>query len=200
MSKHRLLVIPGLGDDKALQTRLLEHALSGWQKHAVYPEIYLMRWHDTKKTFEQKLTGLLAKIDTYSDAKETVSLMGMSAGASAALNAFILRRTTVYKCISASGRLRGGSYTDFRSLDQRSATSPAFKESVLQFEKSEPLLKPAERKRILTVRARFGDELVPGDTATIPGAHNIQIPTAEHLLTGALTVSLFSKLVIDFLA
>lgn len=197
--KHILIVIPGLGDNKAIQTKLLAHALDTWRKHAIYPEIYLMHWHDTTTPFEQKLDTLLIKIDTLRDKGHRVSLMGMSAGASAALNAFVLRKDSVYKVVSTSGRLKRGPYTDFRSLDQRSLTSPAFKESVLLFEQKEKTLSKEDKKRIMTVRAQFGDELVPGDTATVKGAYNIQIPTAEHLITGALTVSLFSKLVIDFL-
>ena len=56
-----------------------------------------------------------------------------------------------------------------------------------------------DKKRIMTIRPLLGDELVPGNTATIIGAQNITLPTGEHLLTIGAALTIFGKRIIDFL-
>jgi len=51
----------------------------------------------------------------------------------------------------------------------------------------------------MTVRALFGDELVPADTAILRGAHNIVVPTPEHVFSIAIALTLFSRPLITFL-
>ena len=51
----------------------------------------------------------------------------------------------------------------------------------------------------MTVRAMFGDELVPPETATIKGAHNTKVPIFEHVLSIGMSLTLFSRPLIVFL-
>jgi hypothetical protein len=51
----------------------------------------------------------------------------------------------------------------------------------------------------MTVRAMFGDELVPADTSILKGAFNTQVPTAEHMLSIGMALTVFSKPIILFL-
>ena len=51
----------------------------------------------------------------------------------------------------------------------------------------------------MTVRAMFGDELVPPETATVDGAHNIHVPTGEHMLSIGAALTLYSGPLISFL-
>ncbi len=51
----------------------------------------------------------------------------------------------------------------------------------------------------MTVRAMLGDELVPSDTTLLKDAYNIQVPTIEHMLSIAASLTIFSKRLIDFL-
>lgn len=51
----------------------------------------------------------------------------------------------------------------------------------------------------MTVRAMFGDELVPTDTTIIQGAYNTTVPTFEHVLSIGASLSIFSKPIIVFL-
>ena len=51
----------------------------------------------------------------------------------------------------------------------------------------------------MTVRAMFGDELVPSETTIIKGALNTKVPTPEHMLSTASALTIFSKPLIDFL-
>ncbi|OIN87952.1 MAG: hypothetical protein COW21_02540 [Candidatus Aenigmarchaeota archaeon CG15_BIG_FIL_POST_REV_8_21_14_020_37_27] len=193
MNSNNVIIIPGLGDD----TNKLRIITNWWNKHGITPHIVSIGWHD-QENFQQKLAKLVKTIDILSS-QETVSLIGTSAGASAALNAFVKRRKKVYHVVNVCGRLRLGKYTGFRSFENRTSSSPAFKESVLLFESMESKLSKADRSRIMTVTPRFGDELVPRDTAILEYAHNITIPTIEHGFSIAMALTIFAKPIIKFL-
>ncbi|MCX6794225.1 MAG: hypothetical protein NTY06_03950, partial [Candidatus Gottesmanbacteria bacterium] len=108
-------------------------------------------------------------------------------------------RDVIHRVVNICGRLRVSPTTGFRSFASRTKSSPAFAQSVKLFEKREGDLQAADKKRMMTVRAMFGDELVPSDTATVDGAYNIAIPTTEHVLTIAAALTVFSKPIIKFL-
>ena len=138
-------------------------------------------------------------IDRFANDGDRISLVGCSAGASAALNAFIERKNIIYRVITVCGRLKTGNQRSFRSFPARTATSLSFAESVKLFESHEHLLSDQDRQKIMTVRALFGDELVPADTAILRGAHNIVVPTPEHVFSIAIALTLFSRPLITFL-
>lgn len=51
----------------------------------------------------------------------------------------------------------------------------------------------------MTIRAKFGDELVPAETNVIEEAYNFEIPTLGHELSIIVALTLFSKSLINFL-
>jgi len=193
--KHSVIVVPGLGDE----TRKLELLTSHWQRHGLKPTVYSVRWCDGEVEFQPKLERIIKLIDTLSSKGDTVSLVGISAGGSAVCNAFIKRRNAVHKVINVCGRLRTGNQRGFCSFESRSASSPAFAQSVKLFEKKESSLTNEDRQKIMTVRAMFGDELVPANTTVIRGAYNTQVPTPEHLLSIGAALTVFSRPLIVFL-
>ena len=101
-----------------------------------------------------------------------VSLLGTSAGGSAVLNAFIERKNVVHKIINVSGRLRTGPVTGFRSLNQKQHQVCVC--TIRLFEAREETLSAVDRRKIMTVRALFGDELVPSETTILQG-HTIRL-------------------------
>ncbi|PIR99383.1 hypothetical protein COT86_04340 [Candidatus Collierbacteria bacterium CG10_big_fil_rev_8_21_14_0_10_43_36] len=192
--KHFVIFVPGLGDD----SRGLEFLSNHWLKHGFTPKIISFGWLDGKK-FQPKLEGLLTLIDTLSQQGCLVSLVGTSAGGSAVLNAFLKRKNQIHRVINICGRLRTGPITGLRSFSSKTSTSPAFAESIKLFENREHLLSRTDRKKIMTMRPAFGDELVPPNTVSIAGSSNITLPTVEHILSIALSLSLFSKVLLRFL-
>ena len=52
-----------------------------------------------------------------------------------------------------------------------------------------------DRKKILTVRPFFGDELVPADTVVIQGALNKTVPMGEHVLSIATALILYRPVI-----
>ncbi|PJE62393.1 hypothetical protein COU88_05240 [Candidatus Roizmanbacteria bacterium CG10_big_fil_rev_8_21_14_0_10_39_6] len=194
-SQNTVIIIPGLGDN----TRVLEIMTLHWKKHGLMPYVHSVGWRNNKDSFGIKLQELVSLIDHFLKRKDTVSLVGTSAGGSAALNAFFKRKRVIHRVVSICGRSRLGPTAGFRSFANMTKTSPAFAESVRMCDKREKSLTEADKKKIMTVRAQIGDELVPPETATISGALNIQVPMVEHVLSIGSALTLFSKPIIDFL-
>lgn len=191
---HRVLIAPGL-DGRVWGIRLVTW---NWPtKHGLLPEAIPITWKDNVP-LAPKLQTIVDRIDYYSSKGNQVSLIGSSAGGSLMLNAFVERKSIVYKVVNLSGFMRQGRRKGIRSFSRRSAASSAFKESVLRFEKAEPSLTQTDRKKILTVRPQFGDELVPPETVVINGALNTTIPFGEHILSIAAAFILYRP-VITFL-
>lgn len=196
MSKeHRIIVVPGLGDEVDRMSWAVNH----WRPHGLEPIVHSVGWHDDEREFQPKLRILVEMIDQFAKDGDRVSLVGCSAGGSVVLNAFFERRDVVHRVINVCGRLRSGKQRGFRSFEARTASSSPFAQSVKLFESRENLLSKQDRQKVMTVRAFFGDELVPADTTVLQGAYNTVIPTPEHVFSIAMALTVFSKPLITFL-
>jgi pimeloyl-ACP methyl ester carboxylesterase len=182
----KIVVVTGLGDD-GKPTAL---ATTGWKKQGLAPIIFVPRW-DNNEGVAPKLTKLRKLIDRESKG-EKIFLLGISAGASLAMNAFIKRPNKVEKMVSVCGRLRLGWSRDkiSRKLQEETLKHLAFKESVEMVEKNIEKLTEGDRKRILTISARLGDELIPLSTSQLAGAKNVFVSGLGHVLAiaSAMTV------------
>src|SRR3989339_119063 len=185
---HYVIIIPGLSND----TTKVKIATSFWRKYNLQPLIYPFNWHKKNTDFTESLSKLLNLISKLSQNQNKVSLVGCSAGGSTVLNAFY-KNNNVYKIVNVCGRLRKGMQKGFRSYGTRTKSSKLFAESVELCEKRIDNLSEIDKKRIMTIRPLLGDELVPGNTATIIGAQNITLPTGEHLLTIGAALTIFGK-------
>jgi hypothetical protein len=195
IKKHSIIIIPGLGDKTKPVQFLIEH----WKIYGLNPIIYSVGWRDGESQFLPKLYKLLSLIDKLKRNGDTVSLIGTSAGGSAVLNAFFERKNVIHKVINICGRLRTGPIKGFRSFKSKTSSSPTFAQSVILAESREPFLNLNDRKKIMTVRSMFGDELVPPETTNIDGAHNIRVPMIGHVMSIGAALTIFSKPIVEFL-
>jgi hypothetical protein len=191
--KRHLIIVPGLGNEEG--THLW--AAKRWQKYGIEPHVLNLKWKTKEDGFDKKLTQIVDLVDQLSKNGGKVSLLGTSAGGSAVLNAYYKRKNETNKVITLCSRLRTGNGI-FYSFDRATSKSPSFRESVLRTEGLEPKLTKEDRKKILTIHPLF-DELVPESVSTIPGATNILIPSVEHVLSGALAMTIFSRKIVNFL-
>lgn len=193
MTKHYVVIIPGLGDEST-KIRL---ATYHWRLLGLTPIVHRIWWKNHGNHFAPKLGRLVTLIDKLSKGGNKVSLVGTSAGGSAVLNAFVKKKNKISKTVSVCGALKKSREKGFRSFEKRTAESPAFGESITMFEKLEPSLTKKDRKQIMTIRALF-DELVPGNCAQVKGADNRQIFSAEHVFSIWMSLSFYKPLT-DFL-
>jgi len=190
----KVLIIPGLGE----YDEYVEMLTRCWRKYGLEPVIHQMHWSDGEH-FALKLEKLVAVVDALSKDGSVISLVGLSAGASAALNLFLERDHAIDRVVSICGRIRKGDQTGYRSFETRTKSSRAFAESVMLFAKEEKSLSVEQRKRIMTVRPLFGDALVPASTTHIDGARNVTIPTAGHIFSIGMSLSICSRPILQFL-
>lgn len=188
--KHHVIYVPGLADQRGGYDLLI----NCWKIYGVTPHVYRMNWMDGK-SFKPKLKKLVAEVNKYIKKGDTVSLVGGSAGGSAVLNTF-LEQPKINAVVNICGRLRAGKNV-FPSLELAAKGSPAFKESVLLFEKLEPKMKNELRKKVLCL-APIYDEIVPKSTASLNGATNKTIPSVEHMLSDFFGMTIFSPMVMKF--
>lgn len=193
--KHSVIIIPGLGD----RTRMLAWTVNHWRCYGLDPIVYSVGWRDGEDSFRPKVKRLIELIDELVKKGNRVSLVGTSAGGSAAINAFVKRKRTIHRVITVCSRLRVGPTMGLRCFVSKTKSSPAFGESVRLCESGIRNLSTADRRKIMTVRAMFGDELVPPETTIIDGALNIEIPTGEHMFSIGVALTVFSKSLISFL-
>lgn len=187
-SRQVVIIVPGLGDNLTN----IGLATKFWCWLGLQPVVFDSRWRDPEENLTTKLKRLTTVIDRQNELGKKVSLVGTSAGASLAMNAFLMRRESVNKVVSVCGRLKAGSAEEI--------SPPAFGQSVASFEEKEKSLTAYDRAKMMTISAKFGDQLVPAKTSVIEGVINTKVPTPEHVFSIAMSLTLFSRPIINFLS
>jgi len=173
-AKLHVIYIPGLGDDRAAGQQLV---VRSWRLWGVRAEAFPMRWADGEP-WESKLQRLLARIDALTAEGQKVALVGSSAGASAAINAYAVRKNQLVGCVLIAGKINNAHAIG----EQYRRQNPAFVESVVQCEGALAGLTEADRRRILS-RYATSDPIVPRQDSYISGAYNQTVPTVGHAVT-----------------
>jgi pimeloyl-ACP methyl ester carboxylesterase len=188
--KRVIVYVPGLGDHRSRGQRAVVWL---WRLYGVRTETVRMEWR-VDVPFEAKLARLLVRIDDLHAAGYSVSLVGVSAGASAAINAFARRQDVVAQVVCICGKLRNPETISSRTYRQ----NPAFAESLQLLPGSLLGIADDTRHRILSIRP-LADRLVPPEDTVIPGAAEKVIPTSGHVFSIAACITLYSFAVVRFL-
>ncbi len=189
---HTVILVPGLGDE----TRILSLFTRNWEhKYGLAIKTHKMHWYDKSITFEKSLSSLLNMIDEERKRCNKLSLVGTSAGASAVINAYCERKQKILSVVNICGRVRRG-INVFPSLELASRRSRSFYESVIRCEENTEKMNMLDRKKILNLRPIY-DELVPASCAFVVGSKNITIPSAIHMITISLCLTLFSRKIVN---
>lgn len=189
----KVIIIPGLGK-KIKNTRALDW---WWKRKNIEMMIFQSRWK-SDENYQTKLNRLISLIDKESE-NNKISLIGTSAGGSLAINAFHKRPDKVNKVITICSRLIKGKEFGWRGFINSTKNYPSFSESILESEKNINQFLIKDKKKIMTIRALFGDELIPRNTSIINESNNITVPTCGHLFSIWSSLSWYSKPLIEFL-
>lgn len=187
----KVIFVPGLSD----RVGNLKIITKWWSRKGVLPYVTNFGWKDDDYDFDYKLESLI-KLAKKLSQKNKVSIVGTSAGGSAAFNAFLDKPEIIDKAVSVCGRLRPG---DLRLFDKSTSSSPTFKTSVLKLYSREIKIPKDITRRMMTISPIFGDEIVPSDTSYLNDAYNIKVPTGEHIFSIAMSLTLFAKPILEFL-
>ncbi len=192
-----VIYIPGLRD-QSLQNKVLAKFISFiWNRYSVTVHVFEPHWSEGN-SFYPKLKLIIDMIDTLSKGKDRIFLVGQSAGGSAALNAFVERKSKVSGVVCINGRLRKGIKV-FPSLNLAALGNPAFKESVLLLEETnEKKLSKEERKRVMIIHSIW-DDIVPTSTTKLEGTTEVTMPIITHMLGGIMACTVYTKILMNFL-
>jgi hypothetical protein len=188
--KHAIIYVPGLGDHRS---RGQQFIMKAWRIYGLHTEVVNMNWH-TSEMFNSKLDRLLLRIDTLAEQGYAVSLIGVSAGASAVINAYTVRQDKIHRVVCICGKLR--SAESVSSYTYR--VNPGFGESLQHLPESLFGLNSDKRVHILSIRPT-ADELVPPSDTIIPGAISKVIPTRGHAISIGFSITVYSWAIIRFI-
>jgi hypothetical protein len=189
-----LIIIPGLADD----VKYTKFLVRNWEsKYNVRLHVISFGWNGGINEFDNKFKLFLEKVDEIINNGNKISIIGISAGASVAINTFYLRKDRINKAISVCGRLRD------QNVKQRfyypKEKLNIFKESILLCEKTLSNLTNEDRKRLLYFLPLF-DDVVPVKTMEIKGASSKKIYSIQHMFNILYTIRIYSKFIIDFIS
>ena len=167
---HHVIYVPGLGDAKSRGQELVTRL---WRPFGVRGHYVPMHWA-VDEPWEAKLARLLQAIDELSRTG-TVSLVGTSAGASAVLQAFALRKQAVAGVVCICGKINHPETVNPNYY----TVNPAFKVALVQLQAVLPGITLADRARILSIHP-LRDGIVPPPDTILPGAHERTIFSVGH--------------------
>ena len=188
-NKHTVIIVTGL-DSPAWQ---MWPIVAWWKTVGMNVIVFDPKWKN-RKGFEEKLKKLLNLIDEETSHSK-VSLVGISAGGSAVINAYLKRVDKVHCVVTVCSQLKLSHHHKNSTLKK----SKSFKESVVKLEKNTKKLTVFEKTKILNIRSLLIDELVPKDTSFLNGTEKVEIPTEAHVLTIVSALTVFSFKIIRFI-
>ncbi len=187
---HTIIYIPGLGDSRLKGQGVV---IKMWQIFGVKTKVCQMFWADDR-SFEVKFQKIIDEIDELSKQGHKISLVGVSAGASAALTALAKRRDVISGVVCICGKIQNSQTVHETTYKH----NPAFRESMKQLGKNLPNLGQSERKRILSIHSLY-DNIVPPNDTKISGSQEKVIPTVGHIFSIACAITFGSFGIVKFL-
>ena len=191
LMKHAVIYIPGLGDNKWLIQGILVWL---WRLYGVKSVTRTMSWADGSETFEQKLTQLLVEIDEHRAKGRIVSLVAASAGATAAIHAYVERPNDINGVVTIAGKINHPE-TVHRFHE---TANPIFWQAAQLMPQALVKLTVPAKLRILSIRARH-DPIVTASDSYIEGAHNEVAWTSGHSLTILWQLLFGARKIVQFL-
>lgn len=141
------------------------------------PHFFPVGW--ANGTFSEKLGRLETLItELYKKDKQPVGIIGISAGASLALHAFVAKQDTVAGVVTICGKIQRPEVVRKKVKRQ----NPAFAESMARMPQTLAALSPTMRKRILCIYPLF-DEIVAVRDQCLDGAQRRRVLSVGHVVT-----------------
>lgn len=186
---HHVIYIPGLGDHKTYGQPL---ALNLWRLYGLNPVYLPLSWHK-QEGLEKKLDKIDEKILSIGQDEE-ISLVGVSAGASAALN-YASMNVSIRRIVLICGKVQHPESIRAKVYE----SNPDFRESMKAVGSS--LIKLNEQGRTNDIMSVFSesDDTVPAEDSNIKGARHLEIDAWNHSSVIALSILLHGKKLSEFI-
>ena len=187
--KYSIIYLPGLGDPHKNEKLLLKI----WKLYGIKVQYLPIYWND-HRSFSNKLNEILNLIDTYTNNGYEVSLIGTSAGASAALNAFSKRKGVIAKVVCICGKINNPNTISPVTFK----LNPSLRESLDLLAKSLSEIDTQDRKKILSLHPVY-DEVVPIKDTYISNASNKLFISIGHAFSISYSLTIGSYFIVRFI-
>ncbi len=185
--KHHIIYLPGIGDHK-------DHGqikiLNSWTSAGIEVRYHRVGWaaEEPLDIKIEKVVKLINKLDG------RVSVVGVSAGASLAINVMAACEDKVLAVVLICGK-----FIKAQKIGPNySLKNPILKESVEQSEQNLKAMPPYQKQKILSIRPIF-DNVVPVADMVIPGATNQRIVSFWHIPSIFLAITIYRRSIISFI-
>lgn len=180
VKKHYVVIVLGLGEVAPIYKFLTRN----WVKrYSLIPVVYVVGWRDKHEQFEKKLARLVDEIKAIGRRGDMVSLIGVSAGASATLNAYIILKkegyTFIRTYVSVCGRFNLDAHWWY-PLSYGVKSVPLFEKSVFMVMNNMRILRDEDYYKMTAFYSLF-DEVVPNSASTLKYVSHRMIPFPFHL-------------------
>ncbi len=179
-----------MGDQKPVYQPQI---ISKWQTQGVIAHYHAVGWADGE-AFAPKLDRISQQIDELYADGNLVSLVGVSAGAGAALNAYMKRPEKITHVVYICGKLIGYDNVNPRYFKQ----NPAFSDSLKLTQQNLAKLTDKDKAKMLSIRPLF-DNVVPIKVMQIPGVKSQTIISVWHIPSIFLAITLYKRVITNFL-
>lgn len=187
---HHVIYLPGLGDHRRWGQPA---TLKSWERFGVQAHYHQIGWADGE-AFDSKLKRVVKEIDKLNDQGLEVSLVGTSAGASIALNAYSLRSEKVHKLVFICGKIRHPENVNPRYFKK----NPALKESLYLSEANFQKLSDSDKHKMLYLHA-LSDHIVPPRFNKPAGIKSRAVLAFGHILGIFTAVTFYSLIIAKFI-
>ncbi|MDB5161365.1 MAG: hypothetical protein JWO96_745 [Candidatus Saccharibacteria bacterium] len=191
--EHHIIYLPGLGDHDSRLKNGQKALLKKWEKAGVTTHFQPINWADGE-LFEPKLQRVNTLIDELASKSHRISLVGVSAGASAAVNVYTQRKSEISGIVYICGKLMGSINIDPKYYRR----NPAFRGSLSQAQINIKKLTREDKEQMLSLHPFF-DEVVAIEDTKVPGVITKTIPFFFHAPTIFAVLSFYKRVPIDFL-
>ena len=187
MSKPRatIIYIPGLGDDNPKAQRLVVRL---WSIYGYKGQLVQMSWDD-QVSWSVKFGRITKAIELAQlSGRHKVALVGASAGATAAINAYTARPDNVAAVITIAGKINRP-----ETLGPKYRTeNPSFIASITEAQNSLKKLKVEDKQKILCIYSDR-DGLVASEDSIVDGAASFKTRVPHHpfVIAWFLTVGFY---------
>jgi pimeloyl-ACP methyl ester carboxylesterase len=168
--KHHLIYIPGIGDHRSYGQNI---AIQLWRLLGIRPHYLPLRWNK-KEGYSEKEQRLLTLVEKLKNQNSKIAIIGVSAGASVALNA-LLKTDSISSVICICGKINNP-----QTISKKTFTvNPDFKTSMTNLTEVLPKLSNEKLRSILSIHP-WRDQTVPLADTYIEGASNKTLPGWSH--------------------
>jgi predicted esterase len=187
---HNVIYITGFGDHRPYAHDKL---IKLWKLWGLKPHYCPVGW-DLKVAYEDMVSKVEKMADSLAAKGESLSIVGVSAGASLAMNIYADQPEKFNKAIFISGKLLYPETVQETYFEAH----PAFRQSVYDADANFKKMSDKDKIKMMTMYA-IADNTVPVRASKLGGVKHKRVLTVGHLPAIYISITLYSRAIAKFI-